>query len=126
MSNGQELFVASPSMFRNHPCYFLLCLLLCVVGIGIVIFLIWWLKCRCTVLTLTEKTTTLRKGILSRAISEVRHCDVRNIQVYQSFTQRILRVGTVEISSAAPADAEIRVAGIPDPDRVRTIIDQHR
>jgi len=34
--------------------------------------------------------------------------------------------GTIGISSAGQADVEIEVAGMPKPQRIKDIIDQHR
>lgn len=115
-----------PSMFRNRPIEFIVTCLLCLVLVGIVMFFFWWLKCKGTTLTVTSDRTRLRKGILSKSITEVWHQDVRNVQLNQSFWQRILGVGTIGVSSAGQSGLEISVAGIPDPDRVKELIDRHR
>jgi uncharacterized membrane protein YdbT with pleckstrin-like domain len=52
--------------------------------------------------------------------------DVRNVQIYQSFGQRIFGVGSVAISSAGNEGIEIQVSGLPDPDKIKSIIDTHR
>ena len=52
--------------------------------------------------------------------------NVRNIQVRQSFLQRMFNVGWIGISSAGQSGVEIEVNGIPDPERVKEIIDEHR
>ncbi len=115
-----------PSMFRNRPVEFVFTCLLCLVLVGFVMFLFWWLKCKGTTLTVTSDRTRLRKGILSKSVTEVWHQDVRNVQLDQSFFQRIFSVGTLGISSAGQSGLEISVAGIPEPDRVKSLIDQHR
>jgi uncharacterized membrane protein YdbT with pleckstrin-like domain len=95
-------------------------------GIGIVSYIIWWLRCKATTLTVTTNRTSCRRGILSKSISEVWHQDVRNVQLDQTFMQRVLDVGTIGVSSAAQSGLEIEVRGIPDPDRVKQLIDEHR
>lgn len=115
-----------PSMFRNQPVWFVITCLLCVVIVGLVIFLVWWLKCKGTTLTITSDRTRLRKGILSRSVTEVWHQDVRNVQLDQTFFQRIFDVGSIGISSAGQSGLEIMVKGIPDPDRVKSLIDEQR
>lgn len=121
------LYESHPAMFRNHPLGFILCVLLTAAfGLGLVIFLVWWLKCLGTTLTVTEQKTTLRTGLLSRNINEVFHSDVRSIQVSQRFLQRLLGVGSVGISSAGQAAVEIVANGLPRPDQVRELIDAHR
>ena len=120
------LYDENPSMFRNRPVEFIVTALLCLVGVGVVIFLLWWLRCKGTQLTITSDRTRLRKGILSKSITEVWHQDVRNVQLKQTFFQRLLGVGSLGISSAGQAGLEVSVSGIPDPEQVKDLIDQHR
>lgn len=77
-------------------------------------------------LEITNKRTVERTGILSKNTSEVRHQDIRNIQVNQTFAQRLLNVGTIGISSAGQEDIEIVAHDIPDPGRLRQVIDLYR
>ena len=129
MKPSQEevtLYDEHPSMFRNRPVEFTLTCLLSLIGVGLVIFLVWWLRCKGTQLTVTNERTRLRKGLLSRSIVEVWHQDVRHVQLNQSFFQRVFGVGTLGISSAGDSGLEIEVAGIPDPEGVKNLIDQHR
>ncbi len=121
------LYEAHPLMFRNHPIYFVLCvLLIAAFGLGLVLLLVWWIQCLGTTLTVTNEQTTLRKGILSKNTNDVFHSNVRNIQVRQTPIQRIMNVGWLGISSAGQSGLEIEVNGILDPDRVKEIIDEHR
>jgi uncharacterized membrane protein YdbT with pleckstrin-like domain len=115
-----------PSMFRNQPVGFVGTAILCLVGIGIIMFFVWWLKCKATTLSVSNDRTTLRKGILSKSVTEVWHQDVRNVQLDQSFFQRIFDVGKIGISSAGQSGLEISVNGIPQPERIKEIIDRHR
>lgn len=63
--NEEILYEAHPSMFRNHPIYFVLCvLLIAAFGLGLILLLIWWVQSLGTTLTVTNEQTTLRKGIL--------------------------------------------------------------
>ncbi len=119
-------YQASPSMSRNNPVGFVLTLLLCLVGVGFIVLLVWWLKCRATVLTITNERSILRKGLLSKSVNEVWHEDVRNVQLNQTFFQRIFDVGSIGISSAGDAGVEIVVHGIPDPDQAKAIIDHYK
>jgi len=120
------LYEASPAMFRNRPFSFILCCLLCLVGVGLVILGIWYLKTRGTTLVVTNEQTTLRKGLLSRYTNDVFHSNVRNIIVRQTFFQRLMGVGYIGISSSGQSGIEIEVNGIPDPERVKEIIDDCR
>lgn len=113
-------------MFRNHPIGFVITLLLCLVGIGLIIMFFWWLDCKGTHLKVTDRRTTLRKGIFSKSITEVWHRDVRTVNLYQSFLQRIFGVGQIGVSSAGQGDVEISVSGLPDPDKIKAAIDSRR
>ena len=145
------LYQGNPSMFRNHPLWYVGNVLVIVLGLGLTLYLLftghtnwaltalvigvgggliaygcWWLQCKACKLTVTNDRTTLRRGILAKNLTEVWHQDVRNVQLDQTFLQRIFDVGKVGISSAAQAEIEITVNGIPDPDRVKELIDEHR
>lgn len=120
------LYESHPAMFGNHPVGFVLAVILSVVGVGLVILLIWRIRCLGTTLTITNEQTTLRRGILSKFTNDVFHENVRNIVVRQSFFQRIFGVGYVGISSAGQSGIEIEVNGIPNPDQVKEIIDDCR
>lgn len=121
------LYTAHPSMYRNRPIAFALCILLIpLFGVGALLLLFWWLRVLGTTLTVTEDKVTLRRGLLSKATSEVWHIDVRNVQVAQGPLQRLLGVGAIAISSSGQSGMEIAVSGIPHPGRVKELIEQQR
>jgi uncharacterized membrane protein YdbT with pleckstrin-like domain len=121
------LYKNSPSMFRNSPLGFIVLLVASVPFVfGIPFMLFWWLKCKGTVLTVTDEKTILRKGIFSKHENEVYHADVRNVQVKQNLFQRMFGVGTVGIASAGHAGMEIEVSGIPSPGKIKDIINNNR
>lgn len=127
MADEQVLLKAYPSMFRGRPFAFVLCCLLALVaGLGLVILIVWWLKCRATELTVTDRRTTLRTGLLSKHTTEVRHQDVRSIDVIQGIFQRLLGTGGIAIGSAGTAGIEISVTGLPAPQRIADLIRQHQ
>ena len=126
MAEEVTLLHVSPSMWRTNPIWFLIAVLLVVVGVGIVILLIWWLICKSTRLEVTTKRTIVTTGLLSKSTNEVRHSDVRNIRVNQTFLQRVLNCGTLAISSAGQSEMEILVTGIPDPQGIAETIRKHQ
>lgn len=119
------LFISRPAMFRSRPFSFLVCLVLVPAIIGAAILLFWWVKCRSTALTVTEHRVILRKGILSELTNEVRHQDVRDIQISQTLWQRLFRIGSIEISSAGQTGVII-AAGIRDPQKIAGLIRQRQ
>jgi len=84
------------------------------------------LRCTTTKLTVTTVRTVFRFGILSKTTREVRHSDVRLLEVSQSIIQRLLGLGTVKVASAAHGSIEIECRGLLHPERVRDVIDESR
>jgi len=121
------LYSDHPAMFRNRPILFLFCCLLVLAyGLGLLILLVWWIQCWGTNLTVTDQRVTLRKGILSKYTNDVMISDIRNVQVGQNLFQRLFGVGSLGISSAGQGGMEIEVNGIPNPQKVKTVIDDCR
>jgi uncharacterized membrane protein YdbT with pleckstrin-like domain len=87
---------------------------------------VWKLKSLGEGIRVTTKRTIDREGFFSKQTSEVLHGDIRNIQIKQTFAQRLLRVGTLAISCAAENEDEVRMDDVPDPERVRKVIDLYR
>jgi uncharacterized membrane protein YdbT with pleckstrin-like domain len=128
MSTTEErvLYEEHPAMFRNRPVSFVVCVILSLAVIGLIVLLIWYLRTRGTTLTITTEQITLRRGLLSKYTNDVFHENVRNIIVRQSVFQRMMGTGYIGISSSGQAGIEIEVNGIPDPDRVKDLIDSCR
>ena len=155
-SSEEKLLVLYPNTFKQEPFKFILAAIIApIISIilaftlpnisflekakGIVIFaslipiplalgwmLYQWILSRGTCLTVTNKRSILRRGLLSRNTNEVLHSHVRNVQIDQSFLERILKVGTVNISSAGQSEVEIRVRGMSNPYQVSETIDKFR
>jgi len=142
----KDLVTVHPSMFRAHPIRFLgesamilvglvllgmavsgqllmpgwlqytLGGLLAVTGTGLLAY--WWLTVIYTTLSVTNNRSLLRHGIFARYTTEVRHDDVRNIQVEQNIYQRVVGIGDIAISSAGQDDLEVDANGIPRPKEI--------
>ena len=57
--------VLYPLMYRDQPMRFTLAVLLIpAFGLGLLVLLYWWLRCRNTSLTITNRRSTYRSGIL--------------------------------------------------------------
>lgn len=115
------LYDEHPAMFKNHPFGFIISILLIPVGVGILILLWWYLKCKGTRLVVSERELLLEEGLLSKHRWELNISGVRSVSVRQSFFNRIFGVGTIEIFTAGDKP-EIRAAGMPDPEEVRRLI----
>ena len=116
------IYKAHPAMFRAHPFWFIVSvLLIAAFGIGILILLYWYIKTRATALTVTANNIIFERGILSKDRTSVSLRHIRSVNVMQSFVNRILGVGTIEISTAGD-EPEFTIADLPDPHVVRESI----
>jgi ribosomal protein S27E len=138
----QHVCAVKPAMARAHPLLALILAILFVGGIvgtfalqpymlilslGVAIFWFgWWIKKQTVKLEITNKRTVVRKGLLSKSTSEVLHDHVRNIQMDQSLLGRILGVGSIGISSSGQDGIEIQVHDVPNPAKIRSVIDAYR
>lgn len=116
------LYSEHPAMFKNNPLGFIACILLIpVFGIGLLIFLWWFLQCKATTLTVKQRDILYEKGLLSKSRVEFGIAGVRTVKVNQSFFDRIFGVGSIQIYTSGD-QPEIEVKGLPDPNRVRELI----
>ena len=111
----QVIYEAHPAMFRAHPFWFILAvLLIAAFGAGILILLYWYIKTRATTVTVTDSDLLYEKGILSKNRTSVSLQHIRSVNVMQTFVNRILGVGTIQISTAGDLP-EFTIADMPDP-----------
>ena len=123
----EKKYHAHPALFRNSPIRFIIAILIIpFFGIGLIALIIWYLQAINTTLTITNDKVTLRKGILSKHTNEVFLEDIRNVQIMQTFFQRIFKVGTIAVSTSAQSGVEIEVDGMKFPEKVKQIVDQAR
>ena len=116
------VYEAHPAMFRAHPFWFILfVLLIAASGIGLLILLYWYIKTRATALTVTEHELMYERGILSKDRLSVSLRHVRSVHVTQGFVNRVLGVGTIQISTAGD-EPEFTVKDLPDPHEIREAI----
>ena len=112
---GTVIYEAHPAMFRAHPFWFILAVLLILAfGIGIIILLYWYIKTRATALTVTDQDLLYERGILSKDRTSVSLKHVRSVNIAQGFINRIFGVGTIQISTAGD-EPEFTIADMPDP-----------
>ena len=65
--------------------------------------------------TLSDELIESRRGMIARELHSIRVQDLRNVNVRQSFFQRLFGVGDVEFSSAGGAGVEVMFYGVTDP-----------
>lgn len=72
----------------------------------------------------TEERVEVVWGILGRSSREVRICDIRSIDVYESGLKGLLGLGTVDFSSAANAGIEVQFRDIRNAHEVKELVRQ--
>jgi len=148
-----EVLNVHPAMLRAHPFRFLILILAVLAGfagaiyflnvqnpanpamgvisvvVGVIAILgmgVWKVHTLGEGIRITTKRVIETKGLLSKATSEVRHVDIKNIQVEQSFLDRVWNVGTLKLSSSGENEDPIEMADMPNPAAVRDVIDLYR
>ncbi|WP_022958255.1 PH domain-containing protein [Spongiibacter tropicus] len=114
-------YAEHPSMFRNKPFGFILSLLLIPVVIGVIILVVWYLKCRSTKLEINGDEIILEQGLLSKDRTELNTSSIRTVKISQSLMNRLLGVGTLSIFTAGDTP-EIQVDGMPRPEVFRELV----
>ena len=82
-------------------------LLLLIVGVGLVIWIIAWIKLRSTELAVTNKRVVAKFGFISRDTIEINLARIESVQVSQSVMGRLLGYGTIVFSGAGTPQATI-------------------
>ncbi len=114
-------YAEHPSMFRNKPFGFILSLLLIPVVIGVIILVVWYLKCRSTKLEINGDEIILEQGLLSKDRTELNTSSIRTVKISQSLMNRLFGVGTLSIFTAGDTP-EIQVDGMPSPEVFRELV----
>lgn len=82
-----------------------------------------WLERVATLYTITDRRIVIRRGILSRH-ERAAHIDrVQNVNLNQSFFDRLFKVGTLDFDTAGTEDSDFKFIGIGEPDELRKRID---
>lgn len=148
----KEIYQVRPAMFRAHPFRYSLLVaiflgggVLTIWGVlpehssgwswlgtlmivaAVASWVVWFVGVHLWVkLSISNKRTIRQEGIIRRHTSEVLHDHVRNVEIKQSFFQRIFNVGYLGISSSGQDDIEIEARDLPKPYEIKALIDQYR
>lgn len=116
-----EEYSENPSMFRNHPLGFILAILLIPVAVGILILMVWYLKCKSTLLQIRGNEIVLEKGLLNKERTELNISSIRTVKISQTLGNRIFKVGTLSVFTAGDSP-EVQVQGMPRPEVFRELV----
>lgn len=119
---NESRYEANPPMFRNNPLGFILSILLIAVyGVGLLILLVWFLKCKATKLVIENNEILWEQGLLTKQRTELHTSKVRTVKVKQSLMQRMFGTGDIELYTAGDFP-EVVLAGMPQPMELRSLI----
>lgn len=116
--------VVNFGLINTHQLGMIASLVVVLAGVGVMV--VWKIKTLAEGLEITNKRSIARRGLLSKATSEVLHDNIRNIQITQTMWQRVWGVGKMGISSAGQDGLEIDIKNLPRPDKIREMIDLYR
>lgn len=94
---------------------------LIVVIVGVLIGLVRRIATRYTI---TNQRLTIHVGILRRDMHETRLERVQNVNLQQSFFDRVFGVGTVTFDTAGEAGYDFSFRGVADPSKIVRTVDQ--
>ena len=103
-----------PSQWQNLG-WFLLCLLLIPIP-----FAIWkWLETKNTLYTLTDQRLKFTRGVFSKTTEDLELYRVRDTKFEQSFFERLVGLGAIELFTTDETSQRIRLPYIADAEAVR-------
>ena len=114
MTDEQIQWTGHPSQWQNLG-WFVLCLLLIPIP-----FAWWkWLETRNTVYTLTDQRLKFTRGVFSKTTEDLELYRVRDTKFQQSFFERLVGLGEIELYSTDETSPTIRLRYIADAETVR-------
>jgi uncharacterized membrane protein YdbT with pleckstrin-like domain len=97
-------------------------ILLSVVVVGLFIILYVYLKRNSTTYRITDRRIIAQQGIFTKSREDISLKDIRAINVKQSFKERMLKLGSISIITAAGAEGYEVMRNVKSPDMIRETI----
>jgi uncharacterized membrane protein YdbT with pleckstrin-like domain len=107
------IYVGNISLWTLAPLFLLGFVLLFAFGLGLIVFLIAYIRYKTTELAFTNKRVVAKSGFISRETIEININKVESIQVHQNITGRIFNYGSLVITGSGESQAPI--VGISNP-----------
>lgn len=115
----KTIFKGSPSQLTNTPFYFVCLLLIPFFGLGILMFLIRFLKTKFTKIEITDERIIEQTGILSRKTDETELYRVKDIRLDEPFFLRIFGLSNILIVTSDKTSPIISLFGIKNGSELR-------
>lgn len=117
IQNEKIIYTGHISMWSQAPLLALGLLFIPALGLGLVFWLVAYIRYKTTELAITNKRVIAKFGFVSRQTVELNITKIESIQVNQGVLGRVFDFGTLVISGAGNPQAPI--PGISDPMRFR-------
>lgn len=106
-----ELWSGTPSQWVNFWWW---------AGIITIPYALWkYLETKYTKYTLTSQRLRMERGVLTKTIDEIELYRIKDTQLNQSLSDRMLNIGTIEVLSSDETNAKLFLPKIPNPREVR-------
>ncbi len=90
--------------------------------IGLVLLLVAHFRTKATRYTLTALRLSLRRGLMSTAIDDISLFRIKDIELRQSFWQRLGGIGTILVTSSDTVEPLAELHAVKDPEAVRRLL----
>ena len=127
--NERVIWQETPSHWTKTNVYFL-SLLLSMIGIGIILFIVTYLKIKYTKYKLTNQRLIITTGIFSRKMETIELYRFRDLRYEASFLNRIVGIGNIKLISNDVMTPNIILGGfksaLTKSDQLRSLIEKCR
>lgn len=83
-------------------------------------FAIWnWIVIRNTRYVLTNERLKIARGVFNRTIEDIELYRIKDTRLTQTFLQRMVKLGDVELGTSDASSSTVRLASLPDAEAVR-------
>jgi uncharacterized membrane protein YdbT with pleckstrin-like domain len=106
------IFKGSPSQVTNIGFYILCVILLPVFGLGLILFLVRFLKTKFTKYEITKERIIEQTGVLSRKTDETELYRVKDIRLDEPFFLRMFGLSTILLVTSDKSSPLIKIHGV--------------
>lgn len=129
---GEEkiLWKENPSHWTKLGYYIVSVILIPLFGVGLIMFLVVFLKLKYTIYTLTDQRLIIQTGIFSRSTESVELYRIKDIKLTANFIQRMFGIGTIIMESSDRSTPSISLVGFNNTsnkfNQLRTLVETCR
>ncbi len=81
---------------------------------------IWnWIVIRNTRYVLTNERLKIARGVFNRTIEDIELYRIKDTRLTQTFLQRLVKLGDVQLGTSEASSSTVRLASLPDAEAVR-------